>query len=390
MSPLRIVLVLVDPPRLTGSAVGRWYYVLIKGLVERGHRVTVFVACSRKEDCEKAGTLFPAPKYDLRCYEFSRGGGIISKWRSYRQPYSYVYSEAFRRDLIATLADGFDVLHLETQWGGWLGLGHEQRTLLNIHYLYEIDWAEADGGSATDRLLRRRTLAAERWLLKRYPFNRTLTPPLTAVAQRHNPAAQVETISLAFDASLCEFQAPSPVAEAPTVGLIGTFSWRPTYSAAMRLLTRLWPRIKDRVPEARLLLVGRGSRGALHEYLDQPAVEIVDEVPDVLPYLRQLDVMLYAPSRGSGMKVKILEAMAYGIPVVSTSEGVEGLQAVDGEHAGLCEDDEGLIERTVALLNDRDRAVRQSRAARKLVETDCDPTTALDALERVYRQIAAQ
>ena len=55
--------------------------------------------------------------------------------------------------------------------------------------------------------------------------------------------------------------------------------------------------------------------------------------------------MVYAPSRGSGMKIKILEAMAFGVPVVTTSEGVEGFPAVDGVHAGVCEDDAGLIER---------------------------------------------
>ena len=66
--------------------------------------------------------------------------------------------------------------------------------------------------------------------------------------------------------------------------------------------------------------------------------------------------MVYAPSRGSGMKIKILEAMASGVPVVTTSEGVEGLPAVDGVHAGVCEDDAGLIDRTVALLEDPDAA----------------------------------
>lgn len=388
MTPLRIVLVLVDPPQLTGSAMGRWYYVLLKGLVQRGHRVTAFVACERAEQCTAAGELFPPPEYDLRGYEFSRGGGLTDKWRSYREPYSYVYSPELRRALAQTLAGGFDALHLETQWGGWLGIGHERRSLLNIPYLYEIDWADAEGGKPADRVLRRRALAAERWLLRRFRFIRTLTPRLTDAARRHNPQAQIETVPLAFDASLCEFRPAKLNVDTPIVGLVGSFNWRPTYSAAIRLLTRLWPEIKRRVPNARLLLVGREARSALAEYVDDPAIEIAENVPEVLPYLRRIDVMLYAPSRGSGMKVKILEAMAYGVPVVTTSEGTEGLNAIDGEHVGLCEDDAGLIERAVTLLTDRERAEQQSGAARKLVETDCDPERALDALEKVYRQIA--
>jgi glycosyltransferase involved in cell wall biosynthesis len=390
MSPLRIVLVLVDPPQLTGSATGRWYYVLLKGLVQRGHRVTAFVACSRPEDRVTAEALFPAPEFDLRCYEFSQRSGIAGKWQSYREPYSYVYSPELRRDLDETLAAGFDVLHLETQWGGWLGREHAGRSLLNIHYLYEIDWAESEGGSVTGGLLRGRTLATERSLLKHYPFIRTLTPRLSAAARQRNPGAQVETIPLAFDVSLCEFQAPRSVTEAPAVGLIGSFNWRPTYSAAVRLITRLWPRIKEQVPSARLMFTGREARTALKDFLDVPSVEITDAVPDIIPYLRALDVMVYAPSRGSGMKVKILEALAYGVPVVTTSEGVEGLNAVDGVHVGLCEDDEGLIERTVALLTGRERAIGQAVAARKLIETDCDPERALEAIERVYARISRQ
>ena len=65
------------------------------------------------------------------------------------------------------------------------------------------------------------------------------------------------------------------------------------------------------------------------------------------------------------MKVKIQEAMAFGVPVVTTGEGVEGLSAVDGVHAGICEDDAGLIERTVALLVSTERQDRQRRTERR-------------------------
>jgi glycosyltransferase involved in cell wall biosynthesis len=53
-----------------------------------------------------------------------------------------------------------------------------------------------------------------------------------------------------------------------------------------------------------------------------------------------MDVMLYAPNSGSGMKVKLMEAFALGTPIVTTSDGVEGILAEDGIHAGMCEDDQ--------------------------------------------------
>jgi polysaccharide biosynthesis protein PslH len=87
--------------------------------------------------------------------------------------------------------------------------------------------------------------------------------------------------------------------------------------------------------------------------------------------------------------VKVLEAFALGVPVVTTAHGVEGIAARDGVHAGVCEDDAGLVDRCVALLRDRDRAREQCRAARALVDATCSPRTSLDALEDVYATVVA-
>ena len=160
--------------------------------------------------------------------------------------------------------------------------------------------------------------------------------------------------------------------------------WAPTRSAAIRLLTRLWPEIKRRVPQARLELVGWGARAALSAYAGTPDVSIEENLPDTRPCFERASVLLYSPARGSGMKIKILEAMAYGVPVVTTTEGVEGLPAVDGVHAGVSDDDAGLIERTVGLLADPARGDRQRAAGRALLEAHCGPTPTVDGIERIY------
>jgi glycosyltransferase involved in cell wall biosynthesis len=107
-------------------------------------------------------------------------------------------------------------------------------------------------------------------------------------------------------------------------------------------------------------------------------------VPDTAPYFEATDVMLYAPQVGSGMKVKVLEALAQGTPVVTTRDGVEGLPAVDGVHAGICDDDAGLVERTVALLKNPELRRARRLAGRELIERTCGPGPTVDALERVY------
>jgi len=87
------------------------------------------------------------------------------------------------------------------------------------------------------------------------------------------------------------------------------------------------------------------------------------------------------------MKIKVLEAFGYGVPVVTTSEGVEGLPAIDGVHAGVCEDDAGLIQRTVELLKNVESQNRQRSAARQLLELHCGPKPTVDAIEAIYEDM---
>ena len=171
--------------------------------------------------------------------------------------------------------------------------------------------------------------------------------------------------------------------------VIGAMNWIPSLSSAVRLLDRLWPSIKERVPAAKLQIVGWNARSALKEYLGLPDVAILENVPETRPYFEAASVFVYAPSRGSGMKIKIQEAMAYGGPIVTTSAGVEGIPAIDGVHVGLAEDDQGLIDRAVDLLNDVDLQNRRRVAARALIESVCGPQVTLDAQEAVYRRMIA-
>ncbi len=171
------------------------------------------------------------------------------------------------------------------------------------------------------------------------------------------------------------------------MSVIGSMNWYPTHSAAVRLMTRLWPGIKARVPTARVQLVGWGAKAAMKDFAGMPDVMIAENVPDTRPYFERTGVMVYAPARGTGMKVKVLEALAYGVPVVTTSEGVEGLPAADGVHAGVCEDDNGLIDRAVNLLTDPTAGNLLRVAGRRLLESHCGPGPTVDRFEQLYQKI---
>jgi polysaccharide biosynthesis protein PslH len=385
---MRIILVINSPPLPFGSADARWYYVLLKELVAKGHQVTTFAVCGNLADIAKAQAIFPAPDYDLRCYPIVPGKtGLAGKISTFRQPYAYIFSDDFRRDLANELAKPYDILHLEQLWSGWLSLAHRDRSLINIHYLHSLDGSFDNNNSIETRLRKLMTDRAERKLITAYPHISTLSDRLSQQIQVVNPQAKIHTVPLGIDLSLYPFIEQRKVNPQPIVGLIGSFEWGPSYSAAERLITKLWPEIKQRVPNARLQIVGRSAQLALAKFIDTVGLEIYQDVPDTLPYFCDLDVMLYAPVAGSGMKVKVMEAFALGTIVVTTSEGVEGMPAIDRIHAGICEDDRGLIDRTVELLTDRLLSQQMRLKARQLLEEHCTPTVTVSQIEEIYTQI---
>jgi glycosyltransferase involved in cell wall biosynthesis len=387
MRPLRILLALAESPLPFGNASGRWYYILLRGLVERGHRVTAFAACARSEDAERSQALFPRPQYDLRCYPFPRRGGWRAKLQTVRRPYSYMFAPELRADLAREAGNSFDVLHLEQLWSGWLGLEWKSRAVVDVHYLLSLDLEDTPPRGARGRMDRWLMRRGEEHLLRSYSHFFTVSPRLTEVVRRKNPAAQVQTVPHGLELSFYPYIDDGARTREPVVSVIGSMGWSPSRSAAVRFLTRLWPQIRRRLPEARAQIIGWEARTALRDFLSEPGVVIEENVPDIRPYFERTGVLLYAPSRGSGIKMKILEAMAFGVPVVTTTEGVEGLHARDGIHAGVCDDDAGLVERTVRLLCDPAAQDRQRAAGRALVQEDHSLAPCLDRVEGAYASL---
>jgi glycosyltransferase involved in cell wall biosynthesis len=378
---------MIEAPSPFGDATARLYYVIFRALVERGHRVTAFAASSKPEEIARAKALFPQPGYDLRCYEKPYRHGLQAKFETLRRPYSYMFGENLRADLERELLAGFDVLHLEQLASGWVGLDHAERSLVGVNFLFSIDSRAGPIRTLNGALEQVLKLRAERRLLRSFRFFRAGTSRLVAPIRQRNPAADITPIPIGLDPSLYQYVSNARRPKKPIISLIGSMEWGPTYSAAVRMLTRLYPEIRRRVPDAHFQIAGWSARSRLQEYTRLPDVEIVENVPEITPFFENASVLLYAPVCGSGIKVKVLEAMAYGVPVITTADGVEGLPAADSEHAGIASDDDGLIERTVALLTDPELQNRQRKAARELIEAICNPSQTATALEQIYQRI---
>jgi glycosyltransferase involved in cell wall biosynthesis len=190
-------------------------------------------------------------------------------------------------------------------------------------------------------------------------------------------------VPFALDASHYPLQAP--VAE-PVIGLLGSMHWLPSRAAAERLITRIWPRVKGRIPRARLLVGGWNARRYLARHAG-PDVELVENLAHPGEFFSRASVLVYPAVRGTGVKVKVLEAMAYGVPVVTTGEGIEGLACEPGLHCHVGEDDETLATHVVQLLGDAPQRTRLREAGRALVETAHAPARVADQMLDLYERV---
>ena len=117
-----------------------------------------------------------------------------------------------------------------------------------------------------------------------------------------------------------------------TLVFLGSFGHPPNVDAANYLCESIWPVIRARIPNAQLHLVGGSPPSAVTELARAPGVTVTGWVPDVGARLANADVGVVPLRRGGGVKLKTLEMMAAGRPVVTTSVGCEGISVVDGQH----------------------------------------------------------
>jgi glycosyltransferase involved in cell wall biosynthesis len=109
-------------------------------------------------------------------------------------------------------------------------------------------------------------------------------------------------------------------------------SWQPNAKAAEFLAREVLPAIRSRFPNARLQLVGRNPGPDVLALGELPGVEVAANVPDVGVYLGRATLLAVPLDSGGGTRLKILEAFAAGLPVVSTPIGCEGIDATNGRH----------------------------------------------------------
>jgi glycosyltransferase involved in cell wall biosynthesis len=185
----------------------------------------------------------------------------------------------------------------------------------------------------------------------------------------------------------CGVMPSDVVSESPptsAVGFIGSLDYIPNQDAVRWILDELWPRVLERAPAAHLSIAGSSPPEWLRRHARDRGVELLADVADAEAFMRGVSVMIAPVFAGGGMRIKVLEAMALGKPVVATTLGAGG---IDSKNVFIADDAESFAEIVARLLREPDEAARFGAAARANVTERYDNDMLARGLLRFYESL---
>jgi len=175
--------------------------------------------------------------------------------------------------------------------------------------------------------------------------------------------------------------------EARRIGFLASYGHQPNVDAVLYFAEIVFPLVKDRIPGAEFVVAGRNPPLSLLGG-GKAGISCVGFVEDVPTFYSGVDVVVAPIRYGGGIKIKVLEAMACGRPVVTTSIGAEGIAESDEGALMIADDSEDFADAVVALLKDGARRIALGERARQLVERRFSWRRVLDDLDGIYAGLA--
>ncbi len=239
---------------------------------------------------------------------------------------------------------------------------------------HKIDSLHVSGvAAASPWSIEKILLWIEAWKLRRYERQKmkfyhaciTCSEADAAFVRRDAPGIRIQVIPNGVD---LEFFRPSgiPREDPPILLFVGTMHYYPNIDAVRYFFETIYPFIRQVRPDVRVQIVGHRPPPEIQRLADPPSIEVTGSVPDVRPYYERASVFIVPLRLGGGTRLKIVEAMAMGLPVVSTSVGAEGLDVHPGEDIWIADDPRAFAEGVLRLLSDPALWGRLSTGGRRL------------------------
>lgn len=174
--------------------------------------------------------------------------------------------------------------------------------------------------------------------------------------------------------------------EHPSLFHIGSLEWAPNQEGLIWFLENCWSEIHQQYPELNFYIAGRNAPVWFQKKLGLPNVIFKGEVADAYEFINSKSIMVVPLNSGSGMRIKIIEGMALGKPIVTTEIGTEGISTTSGKNIIIAEDAAGFIRSISELIENREYFDSIGRNAIEYIHEKFDNLTSAGALIEFYKK----
>jgi polysaccharide biosynthesis protein PslH len=229
---------------------------------------------------------------------------------------------------------------------------------------------------------------AEKRLAKKFDLSTATTRAEWETLQSYGTAPATDWFPNGVDAGF--FKPDGDGYDADTLSFIGRMDYYPNQECMFDFCRNTLPLIQAKRPQAKLLIVGADPTPTVRKLGELPGVTVTGSVPDVRPYILRSAAMVAPLNIARGTQNKILEAMAMGVPVVTSPAGAGGVDAQDGIHFLVGDNPAAYAEACLRLMQDTDERARFSTAGRERMLTNHDWQASMLRLDSIIERLMAR
>ncbi|MCB2219829.1 MAG: glycosyltransferase family 4 protein [Bacteroidetes bacterium] len=201
-----------------------------------------------------------------------------------------------------------------------------------------------------------------------------------------NNGCKIPITTVPFGVDIAEYSTGEKNYEFPSLFHIGSMNWMPNEEGIRWFLEEAWPLIHKEFPTIKLYLAGREMPAWLSS-LNQDHVEVLGEVEDAQEFIHSKAIMVVPLFSGSGIRIKIIEGMAMGKAIISTSIGAEGIPYTDNKDILIANTPAEFLAAVKKCTSNREVCDELGHNARKLIEKEHSLEAVIESLEKFYHKI---
>lgn len=303
-------------------------------------------------------------------------------------------SEDFEKKLTEMLEHNeFDVIQIETLYMTpyleTIRKHSNAKVFLRAHNIEHMIWqriTESTGNPLKKAYLRHLTRTLKRYELESLDKYDGIIPisEVDTTYFRQQTTTPVKTISFGIDPDRMEMKEKDNPEQA--LFHIGSMNWMPNIEGVRWFIKEVWPLIAEALPDLKIYLAGRGMPEWAYQ-LNLQNVEVVGEVPDAYTFIRSKAISIAPLFSGSGIRIKIIESMALGRAVISTTIGAEGIHYTDGENILIADDKQQFFEAVKTLYEDVEKTREIGKKARQLILEQHNNKLLIRQMIDFYREV---